>query len=205
MQHGPLFSTSDGVKFDSCFYVNALDYHWHSLEKAEYRPRAEYLSPPEAEWGVDPTRVVMFYDGACPICSREVTMYRRLAASHPSSKLLFHDVSVEPEEGGVLWDAYGVPTTAALARIYVADRGVLRSGVSAFVSVWRELPYFRFLSMLFKFPGAVRTADVLYGVWARTRHRLTGVGAPAPAGGGPGASCRVGDGSNPGQPPRGPC
>eukprot|EP00936_MAST-01D_sp_MAST-1D-sp1_P001663 g1663.t1 len=161
MQRGPLFNgVLDDVQLDSCFYVHALDYHWHTLERAEYR--LDEVSTPGAGIGHSTQelgdkrksvatslndQVVMFHDGACPLCSKEVALYRRLVDKTPQSRLRFVDISSKegapPFSNGVLAQHFGVSQSEALARIHVLDHGVLRTGAAAFVSIWRQLPYWR--------------------------------------------------------------
>ena len=79
-------------------------------------------------------RPTLYYDGACPVCAREIAMYRR-----------------QPGAEGVEWvdvtrcDAQalgpGLDREAALARLHLrrAD-GQIVSGAQAFVALWSALP-----------------------------------------------------------------
>ena len=81
----------------------------------------------------------VYYDGACPVCSREVAMYQR-----------------QPGADGVQWvDAArcgaadlgaGLTREAAMARLHLrrAD-GSLVHGARAFTSLWRALPRWAWL------------------------------------------------------------
>lgn len=87
---------------------------------------------------IEPTacsaRPALYYDGGCPVCSREIAMYQR-----------------QPGAEGVEWidvsrcDAPalgpGLDRQAALARLHLrrAD-GELVSGARAFVGLWASLP-----------------------------------------------------------------
>ena len=83
----------------------------------------------------EPTSALtVYFDGQCPVCSREIAMYRRQAGA-----------------GSIAWvDATTCPVAVlgtdlsrqgALARLHVrtAD-GELRSGAEAFTTLWRHLP-----------------------------------------------------------------
>lgn len=78
----------------------------------------------------------IYYDGACPVCSREIAQYRKAKGG---DRLAFIDVSACGPE------ALGADLTrdAALARMHVrrAD-GTLASGAAAFAELWRQLPRF---------------------------------------------------------------
>lgn len=78
--------------------------------------------------------LTVYFDGECPVCSREIALYRRLA-----------------EPGAIAWvDATTCPVAAlgpnlsrggALARLHArtAD-GTLTSGARAFVTLWSHVP-----------------------------------------------------------------
>ena len=71
----------------------------------------------------------MLYDGACPLCRREIALYRGLPASQP---LAFVDVSNTAVELPP-----GTDRTRLLARFHVlrAD-GSLADGARGFVTLW---------------------------------------------------------------------
>ena len=74
----------------------------------------------------------IFYDGACPLCRREIAAYRGMAGVGEAT---FTDVS------GPDAPPPGLTREAALARFHVrtAD-GRLVSGARAFLAVWRRSP-----------------------------------------------------------------
>ena len=76
----------------------------------------------------------VFYDGGCPVCSREISQYRRAVGAE---RLAFIDAADCPDEAL----ADGLTREAALARLHVrlAD-GSMVSGVAAFAALWRQLP-----------------------------------------------------------------
>lgn len=93
------------------------------------------VTPPAAPQPEMPP-VTVYYDGACPLCAREIAVYRRQAGAEG---VCWVDVSSEASE--TLPD--GLTRSAALARFHVrgAD-GKLRSGAAAFLSLWHSLPRF---------------------------------------------------------------
>jgi predicted DCC family thiol-disulfide oxidoreductase YuxK len=79
-------------------------------------------------------QATVYYDGACPICSREIAQYRK---AEGGERLAFVDVSTCGAE--VLGP--DLSREAALARMHVrrAD-GTLASGAAAFAELWQQLP-----------------------------------------------------------------
>ncbi len=118
----------------------------------------------------------VLYDGACPLCRREVAIYRGLRSVQP---LRFVDVSV----------ASGLPpgTTREqlLARFHVqrAD-GTLASGADAFLTLWAHLPGWRWLARAGRLPGMAWSMERVYRLFLRWRpalqriaRRADGIGA----------------------------
>ena len=121
-------------------------------------------SPPVASPPRD-DRPVMFFDGGCPICRREVAWYRRLDRQ---GRVRWHDITADSAPLAAL----GVRLRDAQARLHAIDReGRLRVGAAAFVAIWRELPYWRWLARAAALPGAVALMDAVYRPYARWRFR----------------------------------
>jgi len=80
--------------------------------------------------------LTVYYDGACPVCSREIAMYRRQAGAEQCAWV---DASSCPESAL----GTGLSRDRALARFHVrrAD-GVLVNGTRGFAVLWRALPRF---------------------------------------------------------------
>lgn len=106
--------------------------------------------------------VTVLYDGACPLCRREIGVYRGLAALRP---IAWCDVSA-PQ--AALPD--GNDRAAYLARFHVqlAD-GTVLSGAAAFVALWSVLPGWRWLGRLGRLPGVMPVMEVAYRLFLRLR------------------------------------
>ena len=76
----------------------------------------------------------VYFDGDCPVCSREIAMYRRQPGADG-----VHWVNAASCEAGALGS--DLSREAALARMHVrrAD-GSLVGGAAAFVALWAALP-----------------------------------------------------------------
>lgn len=88
---------------------------------------------PQAE-GRSLPRPTLYYDGACPVCTREIALYRRQPGA---DGVCWVDVSqCGPEALGP-----GLNREAALARLHLRQGdGRLVSGAAAFVALWQALP-----------------------------------------------------------------
>ena len=99
-------------------------------------------APPVAGAGL-----TVLYDGACPLCRREVGVYRGLPATLP---VCFADVS---DAAQPLPD--GTTRPELMARFHVIDAGGrLVSGAEAFLALWAVLPGWRWLARAGRLPGA---------------------------------------------------
>lgn len=113
------------------------------------------------------TAIEMFFDGACPLCKREVDLIRR--RDH-DQKIVFTDISAPDFEA----EALGKSHDELMAEIHgrLPDGTWLR-GVEVFRRVYEAIG-FRSLVRLSRLPGISLALDVGYGLFARNRLRLTG-------------------------------
>jgi predicted DCC family thiol-disulfide oxidoreductase YuxK len=108
------------------------------------------------------SRTEVYYDGACPVCSREIATYRR---AEGAEALCFVDVS-RPD--ATL--APGLTREAALARMHVrrAD-GSLASGAAAFAALWSALPGWAWLGRIAALPVVAPVLELGYRGFLRIR------------------------------------
>lgn len=92
--------------------------------------------------GGESRKPTLYYDGGCPVCVREVAMYRRQAGAEA---VCWVDVArcETPELGA------GLTRETAMARLHLRrPDGSLVSGAAAFTSLWRVLPRWAWLGRL---------------------------------------------------------
>lgn len=125
--------------------------------------------------------LTVFYDGACPLCEREIGFYRRRKGAEA---ICWVDVS-EADGGDV---APGLSREQAMARFHVRDgAGQILSGGEAFARLWRDLPGFRPLGRLFGLAPFKWVINRSYDYFLRFRPRLQRLATAA--GGGVGNVC----------------
>lgn len=102
--------------------------------------------------------LTVLYDGACPLCRREIGIYQGLQPVEPTQTLKFTDIS----EPGTALPPGGVRSDY-LARFHVQrSDGQVLSGAEAFVALWATLPGWRWLAKLAALPGATAAMEWLY-------------------------------------------
>ncbi len=89
-------------------------------------------------------RLTVFFDGACPLCRKEIAFYRRRRGA---KGIAWVDVSKDDPSRF----APGLDCAAALARFHVRlPEGRLVSGGLAFAELWVRLPAFRWAGLVFR-------------------------------------------------------
>jgi len=87
-------------------------------------------------------RPVVFYDGDCPLCRREIDHYRRVDRA---LRVRWVDAASETDS---LRD-FGLTLNDAMAELHVLDEaGQWQRGVDAFLVIWDHLPRYRWLTAL---------------------------------------------------------
>jgi 3-demethoxyubiquinol 3-hydroxylase len=112
--------------------------------------------------------LTVLYDGACPLCRREIAVYRGLRPLQAQAPVCFADVS-----DATLPLPPGTTRAQLLARFHVRGRdGELLSGAQAFLALWAELPGWRWLARAGRLPGAAGVMERAYRLFLRARPRL---------------------------------
>jgi predicted DCC family thiol-disulfide oxidoreductase YuxK len=111
--------------------------------------------------------VEVFYDGECPLCTREIRVLQRLDRR---GRIGFVDIAADGFEAAAL----GLSRAALMARIHgrLPD-GTMIEGVEVFRRLYAAVG-FGWAVALTRVPGVSHALDLAYGVFARNRLRLTG-------------------------------
>lgn len=117
----------------------------------------ERSTPAEDEAGL-----TVWYDGACPLCAREIALMRRLDSK---GRVCF--VDLESTEDTPL------PRQVMLERFHVSTPdGATQSGAAAFAQLWQNLPALRPLGRIAAWPPLLAVLEVAYRGFLRLRPQL---------------------------------
>lgn len=107
--------------------------------------------------------LTVYFDGGCPVCSREIAAYRRQAGAE---KCVWVDAHACDELA--LGDGLSRPD--ALVRFHVrrAD-GKMVSGMRAFALLWRELPRMAWIGRLASSGPMPAILEAIYSLVLRVR------------------------------------
>ena len=112
--------------------------------------------------------LTVLYDGACPLCRREIGIYRGLRPLRSDSPVCFADVNDTALELPL-----GTTREQLLARFHVRGHdGRLLSGAQAFLALWAALPGWRWLALAGRLPGAAWVMERSYRLFLRWRPAL---------------------------------
>ena len=116
---------------------------------------------------MDAFDIEVFYDGACPMCAREIAMLRRLDRQ---GRIRFVDIAAPGFDATTV----GVSQEALMARIHgrLPD-GTLVDGVEVFRRLYAAVG-FGPVAALTRLPGVSQALDVAYDWFAKRRMRLGG-------------------------------
>lgn len=107
--------------------------------------------------------VKVWFDGACPLCTREIALMRRL---DKRGRITFIDVAQGSDP------SCPVDRAQLLARFHAEEDGRILSGAAAFAAMWRAIPMLRPLGLAARHPLVLRMLEAAYLRFLRLRPRL---------------------------------
>ena len=111
--------------------------------------------------------IEVFYDGACPLCTREIDMLKR---KDRAARIRFTDIAAS----GFDEASIGVPWPTLMARIHgrLPD-GTLIEGVEVFRRLYAAVGFAPLVAAT-RLPGISQLLDLSYRAFAKNRLRFTG-------------------------------
>jgi predicted DCC family thiol-disulfide oxidoreductase YuxK len=103
--------------------------------------------------------VTVWYDGSCPLCSREIALMRRLDR-HGA----IHFIDLPGQDNGCPIDR-----AALLRRFHAREGEMLLSGAAAFAAMWRAIPLLRPLGLAARNAWVLWLLERLYRLFLRLR------------------------------------
>ena len=105
----------------------------------------------------------VWFDGACPLCQREISLMKRLDRE---GAITFVDVS----EGGD--PSCPIDQRELLARFHAEEDGEVLSGAAAFAAMWRAIPSLRPLGLIARNRIVLAALERLYVLFLKVRPRI---------------------------------
>ena len=113
-------------------------------------------------------KIIVFYDGKCGLCAKEINHYRKVA---PNEIFDWQDVT----NSTAVLEQTNISLAESLKKLHVIDLdGELHIGVDAFIVIWRQLKRWKILAFFVSLPIVRQVANFAYRVFANWRFkRLT--------------------------------
>ena len=108
------------------------------------------------------TELTVWYDGACPLCQREIALMRRLDRGRAIT-------FVDAASGDA---ACPLDRAELLARFHAREDGRIVSGAAAFAAMWRAIPLLRPLGLAARDRRVLGVLERMYVLFLRVRPRL---------------------------------
>jgi predicted DCC family thiol-disulfide oxidoreductase YuxK len=110
--------------------------------------------------------ISIFFDGLCPLCSREIDHYRKQSGSENLNFVDITNSAFSAESEGL--DPHEVHKVMHIKRA----NGEVQTGVDAFIAIWDMLPRYKWLSRNAKQPIVRPFLDIGYHAFALIRPYL---------------------------------
>ena len=114
---------------------------------------------------VDQIPHLVFYDDACPLCTKEIHHYRKLETKHPIQWVPIHQDKETVNQ-------FGFEKQALLERLHVVrGDGVIVTGASAFATIWYSIKRYHWAGKLvYKF-NLIPVLEIAYKHFAKWRFK----------------------------------
>ena len=119
------------------------------------RDRACHHARPRYLWPMTQPDTRVLYNHDCPVCRAEITHYADYAGREGLA-IGFDDLN-RVDLG--LW---GVTADQAARRLHVVHEGRVLSGLPAFITLWQQMPRYRWLARIVALPGIRQAATLVY-------------------------------------------
>ncbi len=114
---------------------------------------------------LQPIQPIIFYDGGCSLCRREISHYQHI---DQQQRICWIDLTRKPE----MLSGYAISYDAAMQQLHgVNPAGDVVKGVESFLLIWQHLHRYRMLVGLIHTLRLNKVLNLVYGVFARWRYK----------------------------------
>ncbi len=106
--------------------------------------------------------MTVWYDGACPLCIREIALMRKLDRR---DAITFTDISTPAS-------TCPIDRQLMLERFHASENGRMLSGAAAFAAMWRAIPLLRPIGLLARAPAVLAILEALYLQFLKVRPHI---------------------------------
>ena len=105
----------------------------------------------------------VFYDGNCPICKKEIEVYKRL---NQNKAIRWYNIYDDNNALKII----NKSREECLKAFHVIDKNITYKETDAFFILWKDIKYFKILYYLFNFKFIKFFLNFLYKIYAKYRY-----------------------------------
>ena len=105
----------------------------------------------------------VFYDGNCPICKREIGVYKKL---NQNKHIKWYNIYDDDKALKIIKKS----REDCLRIFHVIDKAKVYTGIEAFFILWKDIKYFKILYYVFNFFIIKYSLNFLYKIYADYRY-----------------------------------
>lgn len=110
-------------------------------------------------------QTIVFYDGSCPLCQKEIRHYIRIDHSR---SINWVDISINTS----LLTHYDIAFKDAMKKLHAVEvNGDIRIGIDAFLTIWQLLPYYQYLAKIVLLFKLKKPMTWTYNIFAKQRYK----------------------------------
>ena len=110
-------------------------------------------------------KIKVYYDGNCKVCDKEINYYRR----HDTKKK-FTWINIHKSKKEI--DNLKIGKEDLMNSLHIkTEHGEIIKGVDAFIRIWRNFKYFKYLAVLVQIAPIKKVANFFYKMWAKNRNK----------------------------------
>ena len=109
--------------------------------------------------------IIVFYDGKCGLCNREIRHYQKIA---PQGIFEWCDITNTPER----LDDFNISLVDAFKILHTVDsQGNIHRGVKSSILIWKHLKRWKVLACIIQFPPIFIITHTAYTIFAKWRFK----------------------------------
>ena len=109
--------------------------------------------------------ITVYYDGKCGLCSKEINHYKKIVEG---DKFNWVDITIDDKE----FVSNGFKVSEGLNQLHIKDEnGQFHIGVDAFITIWKNIKYWKTLAKIISFPLIKIFAELVYNIFANWRFK----------------------------------
>ena len=105
----------------------------------------------------------VFFDGNCPICNKEIKLYKELCVD---KKVEWYNISYDTNALKIK----NKSKDECLKSFHIIENTIVYKEIDAFFILWKKIKYFKYISVFFDFFIIKKFINIFYKIYAKHRY-----------------------------------